>query len=83
MRKGRKKQSDEANNARCIAGGFTPSIDPVAQPSGNPDFLYAALDTTACAAFIRESRINFANATKLHTKSWGRRDDDRSPWVKS
>ena len=23
----------------------------------DPDFLYAALDTTACAAFIKESRI--------------------------
>ncbi len=29
----------------------------------DPDFLYAAPDTTACAAFIKESRMNFANAT--------------------
>ncbi len=36
-----------------------------------PDFLYAALDTVACAAFIKESRMNFANATKLHRKSGG------------
>jgi tetratricopeptide (TPR) repeat protein len=34
-----------------------------------PDFLYAALDKVACAAFIEESRMNFANATKLHRKS--------------
>jgi hypothetical protein len=34
-----------------------------------PDFLYAALDTTACAAFINESRMNFANASPLHWKS--------------
>jgi hypothetical protein len=27
-----------------------------------PDFLYAAPDTTARAAFIKESRMNFANA---------------------
>jgi hypothetical protein len=27
----------------------------------DPDFLYAALDTAACAAFIKESRMNFAN----------------------
>jgi hypothetical protein len=33
------------------------------------DFLYAALDTTACAAFIKESRMNFANANKFHRKS--------------
>jgi hypothetical protein len=35
----------------------------------NPDFLYAALDTTACAAFSKESRINFTDANKLHRKS--------------
>jgi hypothetical protein len=34
-----------------------------------PDFLYAALDTTACAAFIKESRMNFADARQLHRKS--------------
>jgi hypothetical protein len=38
---------------------------------GDPDFLYAALDTTACAAFIKESRMNFANANQLHRKSGG------------
>jgi hypothetical protein len=26
-----------------------------------PDFLHAALDTAACVAFIKESRMNFAN----------------------
>jgi hypothetical protein len=36
---------------------------------GDPDFLYAALDMTACAAFSRESRMRFANASKLHRKS--------------
>ena len=34
-----------------------------------PDFLYAALNTTACAAFIKESRMHFANASRLHRKS--------------
>jgi hypothetical protein len=29
-------------------------------PGSPPDFLYAALDTTASAAFIKESRMNFA-----------------------
>jgi hypothetical protein len=38
---------------------------------GDPDFLYAALDMTACAAFSKESRMRFANATKLHRKSGG------------
>jgi hypothetical protein len=38
---------------------------------GDPDFLYAAPDMTACAAFIKESRMRFANATKLHRKSGG------------
>jgi aspartate carbamoyltransferase catalytic subunit len=34
-----------------------------------PDFLYALLDTTACAAFIKESRMNFAKAKQPHRKS--------------
>jgi hypothetical protein len=38
---------------------------------GDPDFLYAALDMTACAAFSKESRMRLANATKLHRKSGG------------
>jgi L-rhamnose isomerase/sugar isomerase len=37
--------------------------------SGEPDFLHAALDTTACAAFSKESRMNFADANQLHRKS--------------
>jgi hypothetical protein len=35
----------------------------------DPDFLYAALDTVTCAAFIKESRMNLANANQLHRKS--------------
>jgi len=35
----------------------------------NPDFLYAALDTIAYAAFIMESRMNFVNAINLNRKS--------------
>jgi hypothetical protein len=34
-----------------------------------PDFLHAALDTTACAAFIKESRMKFVNANQFHRKS--------------
>jgi hypothetical protein len=34
--------------------------------TGHPNFLYAALDATACAAFIKESRMKFAN--QLHRK---------------
>jgi hypothetical protein len=30
---------------------------------GDPDFLDAAPDMTACAAFSKESRMKFANAT--------------------
>jgi hypothetical protein len=37
--------------------------------TGKPDFLYAALDPTTCAAFIKESRVNFAKANQLHRKS--------------
>ena len=34
-----------------------------------PDFLYVDLDTTPCAPFIKESRIDLDNAKKLHRKS--------------
>jgi hypothetical protein len=39
--------------------------------SRGPDFLYAALGTAACAAFIEESRMKCASANKLHRKSGG------------
>jgi hypothetical protein len=38
-------------------------------PALNPDFLYAALDATAYAAFVKESRKKRGGATKLHRKS--------------
>jgi hypothetical protein len=43
---------------------------------GDPDFLYAALEMTACAAFIKESRMNFTNANQPHRKSGGSREKD-------
>ena len=43
-------------------------------PALNPDFLYAALDATAYAAFVKESRKKRARATKLHRKSGEARD---------
>ena len=49
--------SDEAK------GTFTEKIE-----QANPNFLNSALDTTACAAFIKESRMKCAEATKLHRK---------------
>jgi hypothetical protein len=45
-----------------------------ALPALNPDFLYAALDATAYAAFVKESRKKRAGATKLHRKSGEARD---------
>jgi hypothetical protein len=40
-----------------------------------PNFLYAALERTACAALFKESRMKFREPTKLHRKSgmWGTR----------
>jgi hypothetical protein len=38
---------------------------------GDPDFLHAAPDTFACAAFCKESRMKFASATKIDRKSRG------------
>src|ERR1700736_4694507 len=34
-----------------------------------PDFLHGAPPTPACAAFIKESRMNFTSANKLNRKS--------------
>jgi hypothetical protein len=34
-----------------------------------PDFLHGAPPTPACAAFVKESRMKFANAIKLDRKS--------------
>ena len=42
---------------------------PGTKKTGDPDFLYAAPDTTACAAFSKESRMKLANATNLDRKS--------------
>jgi hypothetical protein len=40
-----------------------------------PNFLHAALDKAACAPFIKEGRMKFAEPTKQHRKSgmWGTR----------
>jgi hypothetical protein len=46
----------------------------LASPALNPDSLYAALDATAYAAFVKESRKKRAGATKLHRKSGEARD---------
>jgi hypothetical protein len=40
-----------------------------------PNFLYAALDRTACAPLFKERRMKFREPRKLHRKSgmWGTR----------
>ena len=40
-----------------------------------PNFLYAALERTACAPFFKQGRMKFREPTKLHRKSgvWGTR----------
>src|SRR5271170_6351552 len=48
----------------------------------DPDFLYAALDTATCAAFDKESRMNFANANQLHRKSGKRPSTALSRWTR-
>jgi hypothetical protein len=51
-------------------------------PHVPPNFLYAALDMTACAAFCEESRMKCANANKLHRKfggTWGTRIGSEEP----
>jgi hypothetical protein len=46
-----------------------------------PDFLYAAPDATAYAAFVKESRKKRAGATKLHRKSGEARDQSRDSFT--
>jgi hypothetical protein len=50
-------------------------------PALNPDLLYAALDATAYAAFVKESRKKRAGATKLHRKSGEARDWSRDSFT--
>jgi hypothetical protein len=40
--------------------------------TGDPDFLHGAPPTSSCAAFIKESRMEFANANKVYRKSGGK-----------
>jgi hypothetical protein len=54
-----------------------PTNEALALPALNPDFLYAALNATAYAAFVKESRKKRAGATKLHRKSGKRRIQSR------
>ena len=45
----------------------------------DPDFLHGAPPTDACAAFIKESRMKFANASKLDRKSGVRSGEHGAP----
>ena len=44
-----------------------------AKPSRHPYFLYAVPKSATCAAFIKESRMEFLEANQLHSKYgvWG------------
>ena len=53
----------------------------MALPVLNPDLLYAALDATAYAAFVKESRNKRAGATKLHRKSGKAQDQSRGAFT--
>jgi len=53
----------------------------LAVPAQNPDFLYAPLDETAYAAFVKESRKKRAGATNLHRKSREARDQSRDSFT--
>ena len=60
-----------------------PGRVPLARTSVPPISCYAALDRTACAAFFKESRMEFDNATNLDRKSGvrGMRKTGRSPTI--
>jgi hypothetical protein len=68
-------QCRAAISSLLFCGSLTQGIhEALALPALNPDFLYAALDATAYAAFVKESRKKRAGATKLHRKSGEARD---------
>jgi hypothetical protein len=50
------------------------------KPGRYPDFLYAVPKSAACAAFIKESRMEFLEANQLHRKYgvWGTRHSLRT-----
>jgi hypothetical protein len=49
---------------------YTCPVFPLKPRNGlTPNFLHVALDTTTCAPFVKERRMNFAIPTKLHRKS--------------
>jgi hypothetical protein len=50
-------------------------------PPLNPDFMYATLDATAYAAFVKESRKKRTGATKLHRKSGEANDRSRDSFI--
>jgi hypothetical protein len=51
----------------AVPGGTVPPFKIL--PSTDPDFLYADLDRSACAAFFMESRMGLIDSTKLNRKS--------------
>jgi hypothetical protein len=44
-----------------------------------PDFLHGAPPTASCAAFIKESRMKFVNASKFYRKSGVRFGEHGAP----
>ncbi len=57
----------------CILGNFQPSLRDWSvfriSPRTTPDFLYAALDTSAYAVPARRDRTRVIDSTELHRKS--------------
>ena len=70
-----------ADRALRLQEAFIPTLDEygsrevltplLSQRQADPDFLYLAPSTVACAAFSEESRMRLANANKVHRKSGG------------
>ena len=64
----------EAEVFRVMEGAYLFEVDGsrFQAQAGDPDFLHEAPNRFACAAFGKESRMEFANANKLDRKSGGR-----------
>src|SRR5580658_9198499 len=63
-----------------LSGAEVRGIPHLPKPGRYPYFLYAVPKSTTCAAFIKESRMEFLEANQLHRKYevWGTRHSLRT-----
>jgi hypothetical protein len=82
---GAKQAADKVSDCEKVRGEESWYPTSRKNERDTPNFLYAALDRTACAPLFKERRMKFREPTKLHRKSgvWGTlvlfEGDEKSP----